>query len=92
MTSRTAKRLGTLGTWRAKRLAQTSRSIVFEGAPRPRYAVLESLLHIEDVRKAKSIDFAVVFVTTRAEVDAAVKLIERNPRLGRHRHDGVKSG
>jgi len=54
--------------------------------------VLESLLHIEDVRKAKSIDFAVVFVTTRAEVDAAVKLIERNPRLGRHRHDGVKSG
>lgn len=39
--------------------------------------MLESLLHIEDVRKAKSIDFAVVFVTTRAEVDAAVTLIER---------------
>jgi ketol-acid reductoisomerase len=41
----------------------------------PEIQALAGVSIIRDARKAKSIDFAVVFVTTRAKVDAAVKLI-----------------
>ena len=41
----------------------------------PEIQALAGVSIVRDARKAKSIDFAVVFVTTRAEVDAAVKSI-----------------
>ena len=43
----------------------------------PQIQALEGVSIIRDTSTAKSIDFAVVFVTTRAEVDAAVKRIAR---------------
>jgi len=41
----------------------------------PEIQALSGVRILRDARKAKSVDFAVVFVTTRAEVDAAMKLI-----------------
>lgn len=41
----------------------------------PQLRTLAGVSIIRDARKIRSIDFAVVFVTTRAEIDAAAKLI-----------------
>lgn len=43
----------------------------------PEIRALTGVSIIRDARKAKSVDFALVFVTSRAEVDAASKLIAR---------------
>jgi hypothetical protein len=41
----------------------------------PELRTLSGVSILRDARKAKSIEFAIAFVTKRAEVDAAVKLI-----------------
>jgi hypothetical protein len=41
----------------------------------PEIQALAGVAVVRDARKAKSIDFALAFVTTRAEVDAAMKQI-----------------
>jgi hypothetical protein len=41
----------------------------------PQLQTLSGVTLLRDARKAKSIEFAIAFVTRRAEVDAAVKLI-----------------
>src|ERR1700722_2631968 len=41
----------------------------------PEVQALADVAVVRDARKAKAIDFALVFVTTRAEVDAAMKMI-----------------
>lgn len=54
--------------------------ILILGAPssfEPEIQSLEGVSIIRDASTANSVDFAVVFVTTRAEVDAAVKRIAR---------------
>ena len=41
----------------------------------PEVQALADVAVVRDARKAKAIDFALVFVTTRAEVDAAMKMV-----------------
>jgi hypothetical protein len=57
---------------------KNQREILVLGAPpsfEPELRNLSGTSILRDLRKAKSIEFAVAFVTKRAEVDAAVKLI-----------------
>jgi hypothetical protein len=57
---------------------KNQRELVVLAAPasfEPELQTLSGVSILRDVRKAKSIEFAIAFVTKRAEVDAAVKLI-----------------
>lgn len=57
---------------------KNQREILVLAAPpsfEPELRTLSGVSILRDARKAKSIEFAIAFVTQRAEVDAAVKLI-----------------
>jgi hypothetical protein len=57
---------------------KSQREILVLAAPpsfEPQLQTLSGVTLLRDARKAKSIEFAIAFVTRRAEVDAAVKLI-----------------
>jgi hypothetical protein len=57
---------------------KNQREILVLAAPpsfEPELQTLSGVTILRDARKAKTIDFAVAFVTQRAEVEAAVKLI-----------------
>ena len=57
---------------------KNQREILVLAAPpsfEPELRTLSGVSIVRDARKAKSIEFAIAFVTRRAEVDAAVKLI-----------------
>src|ERR1700678_3293098 len=57
---------------------KNQREILILAAPpsfEPELKTLSGVSILRDARKAKSIDFAIAFVTQRAAVDAAVKLI-----------------
>jgi hypothetical protein len=57
---------------------KNQREILVLAAPssfEPELRTLSGVAILRDARKAKSIEFAIAFVTKRADVDAAVKLI-----------------
>jgi len=57
---------------------KNQREILVLAAPssfEPELRTLSGVAILRDARKAKSIEFAIAFVTRRADVDAAVKLI-----------------
>jgi hypothetical protein len=73
-------RRGSVTTVFDKLNLKTQREILVLGAPpsfEPELQSLREVSILRDARKAKTIEFVIVFVTRRAEVDAAVKLILR---------------